>query len=206
MSEDYENTREDSEDLLSSTESAPPSSPRRNPISIGLPVISPRRRRSRETYCLICKETHILMSSKHRLCYDCLVDTLSTAKLFTQGFDITSKRRDKQMCIVCLNTVRHIGNKFMICIDCLIKRLGDVGLLNFNESESLHPIFIALDTDYSSLIGNRVDWQRKKYFPCDVCTRNNIDDKRSERLCLDCIIDNLLDTPYFKKTKRRIYF
>jgi hypothetical protein len=93
----------------------------------------------------------------------------------------------------------------MLCIDCLIKRLGDVGILKFNESQALHPVFIALDSEYENM-GYRVDWQRKKYFPCDICERDVIADKRTERLCMDCLVDNLLDTPYFRKQSRRVYF
>lgn len=216
MNEEYDHHEEElassSESIIPSPSSLAPRSSstttatRRPPITIRLPTISPRRRRDRDPkYCVMCREDHVMMSEKHRLCYDCLVQTLSTAKLFNQGFDITTKRRDKQMCIICLNTVKHIGNRYMLCIDCLIKRLGDVGILKFNESQALHPVFIALDSEYETM-GYRVDWQRKKYFPCDICERDVIADKRTERLCMDCLVDNLLDTPYFRKQSRRVYF
>ena len=156
---------------------------------------------SRRTCCNSCGEEHTLMSKKHMTCYDCLVHFLTTSKIFVQGFDITSKR-DSQMCIVCLNTVKHIGSRYVICIDCLIARLGDLNLLKFTESDDIHPLYVAIDTSYET---GSVDWQRKKYFPCDICSRDNIEDTRTERVCMDCLMDKLLDSPYFTKVKRRIY-
>ena len=91
MSEEYDHDHE--EELASSSESVIPSpslatrsssttATRRPPITIRLPTISPRRRRDRDPkYCVMCREDHPMMSEKHRLCYDCLVQTLSTAKL-----------------------------------------------------------------------------------------------------------------------------
>ena len=90
--EDEENDIED-EDINNSTSLLQ----RSTPI---LPIISPRRHR-RNSSCVMCRENQKIMSKKHRLCYDCLVNVLSTAKIFTQGFDINIKR-DSQMCIVCL--------------------------------------------------------------------------------------------------------
>jgi len=161
----------------------------------------PSSTRSRRTCCNSCGEDNTLMSKKHMTCYDCLVHFLTTSKIFVQGFDITSKR-DSQMCIVCLDTVKHIGSRYVICIDCLITRLGDLNLLKFTESDDIHPLYVAIDTSYET---GSVDWQRKKYFPCDICSRDNIEDTRTERVCMDCLMDKLLDSPYFTKVKRRIY-
>ena len=155
----------------------------------------------RRTCCNSCDEETTLMSRKHMTCYDCLVHFLTTSKIFVQGFDITSKR-DSQMCIVCLDTVKHIGSRYVICIDCLITRLGDLNLLKFTERDDIHPLYVAIDTSYET---GSVDWQRKKYFPCDICLRDNIEDTRTERVCMDCLMDKLLDSPYFTKVKRRIY-
>ena len=161
----------------------------------------PSSARSRRSCCNSCGEDNTLMSRKHKTCYDCLVHFLSTSKIFVQGFDITSKR-DSQMCIVCLNTVKHIGSRYVICIDCLITRLGDLNLLKFIESDDIHPLYVAIDTSYET---GSADWQRKKYFPCDICSRDKIEDTRTERICMDCLMDKLLDSPYFTKVKRRIY-
>jgi hypothetical protein len=161
----------------------------------------PSSTRSRRTCCNSCGEDNTLMSRKHMTCYDCLVHFLTTSKIFVQGFDITSKR-DSQMCIVCLDTVKHIGSRYVICIDCLITRLGDLNLLKFTESDDIHPLYVAIDTSYET---GSVDWQRKKYFPCDICSRDKIEDTRTERVCMDCLMDKLLDSPYFTKVKRRIY-
>ena len=159
--EDEENDIED-EDINNSNEFTSLLQ-RSTPI---LPIISPRRHK-RNSSCVMCRENQKIMSKKHRLCYDCLVNVLSTAKIFTQGFDINIKR-DSQMCIVCLNTVKHIGSKYLICIDCLIKRLGDMELLKFNKTENMHSVFLAIDNEYSNIINsNIINWQRKKYFPCD---------------------------------------
>ena len=195
---------------------APP--PRRPPITIPQPINSRIReldyshvinqpsdelyiQRSRRTCCNSCEEENTLMSKKHRTCYDCLVHFLTTSKIFVQGFDITSKR-DSQMCIVCLDTVKHIGSRYVICIDCLITRLGDLNMLKFRESDDIHPLYVAIDTSYET---GSIDWQRKKYFPCDICLRDNIEDTRTERVCMDCLMDKLLDSPYFTKVNRRIY-
>jgi hypothetical protein len=193
--EDIENEEdtENEEDINNSTSLLQ----RSTPI---LPIISPRRHR-RNSSCVMCRENQKIMSKKHRLCYDCLVNVLSTAKIFTQGFDINIKR-DSKMCIVCLNTVKHIGSKYLICIDCLIKRLGDMELLKFNKTENMHSVFLAIDNEYSNII----NWQRKKYFPCDICCKDNIEDNRTERLCLDCLIDILLLSPFFIKKERRTYY
>ena len=164
-------------------------------------IPTPSIARSRPTSCNGCGKDNTLTSKKHMTCYDCLVHFLTTSKIFVQGFDITSKR-DSQMCIVCLDTVKHIGSRYVICIDCLITRLGDLNLLKFTESDDIHPLYVAIDTSYEM---SSVDWQRKKYFPCDICSRDNIEDTRTERICMDCLMDKLLDSPYFTKVKRRIY-
>jgi len=184
---------------LSFEETFPPIRRRRS-------LLSPRRRFSRRApnlNCQVCGFHHSLISSKHDICYDCLVHRLSASKVFQQGFDI-SKHTGEKMCIVCLDHNPHIGDKYRICVDCLIKRLGDLNLLNFKESEDLTPIFLITDTD----ISNRypADWQRKKYLPCDLCAQDVIDETRKERVCLDCLFDSLLSTPYFKKETRRVYF
>jgi len=173
-----------------------------NRLSMDIPSMADihRTRRSSKS-CNICNEEHSLMSKKHMTCYDCLVHFLSISKIFVQGFDITNKR-DNQICLICLDTVKHIGSRYVICIDCLIQRIGDLNLLHFRETDDIHPMYIALDTSYEM---SSVDWQRKKYFPCDICTRDNIEDTRTERICMDCLIDKLLDSPYFLKVKRRIY-
>ncbi len=184
---------------LSFEETFPPLRRRRS-------LLSPRRRftrRASNLNCQVCGFHHTIMSSKHNICYDCLVQRLSDSKVFQQGFDI-NKHGGEKMCIVCLDHTKHIGDKYRICVDCLIKRLGDLNLLNFNESEDLTSIFLITETD----ISNRypADWQRKKYLPCDLCAQDVIEETRKERLCLDCLFDSLLGTPYFKKETRRVYF
>jgi hypothetical protein len=174
--------------------------PRGPPIAVSR-IPHPTSARSRRNCCNSCGEDNTLMSKKHMTCYDCLVHFLTTSKIFVQGFDITSKR-DSQMCIVCLDTVKHIGSRYVICIDCLITRLGDLNLLKFIESDDIHPLYVAIDTSYET---GSADWQRKKYFPCDICSRDKIEDTRTERICMDCLMDKLLDSPYFTKVKRRIY-
>ncbi len=184
---------------LSFEETFPPLRHRRS-------LLSPRRLRRndiRNLNCQVCGFHHTLMSRKHNICYDCLVQRLIVSKVFQQGFDI-SKHTGEKMCIVCLDHNQYIGNKFRICIDCLIKRLGDLDLLNFKETEDLTSMFLITESD----ITNRypADWQRKKYLPCDLCAQDVIDETRKERVCLDCLFDNLLSTPYFKKETRRVYF
>ena len=171
-------------------------------LTENLPQLTPRRLRCNRYICGICGDANVQISKKHEICFDCLVDTLSSAKIFSQGFDSRPGKVDK-ICIICLNHSNFIGERNLVCMDCIIKRLGDLKLLNFKDAEAINPIFLALETDYSSQA--RVDWQRKKYLPCDVCGRDNVDDQRTERLCMDCVLDKILDTPYFIKSRRRVY-
>ena len=169
---------------------------------VRLPMLSPRRTLRSVTACNLCDERdYVLFSKKHKICYDCIVEKLSTAKLFSQGFNVHTKRSNKT-CIVCLNMVKYIGNRYLVCIDCLIQRLGDLGLLKFKKACDINPEFIVLE-DYSGV--SSLEWMKKRYYPCDVCQEDNIPDTQSERICLNCLVDNLLNTPYFCKKERRIY-
>ena len=154
--------------------------------------------------CQLCQSRCFLMSRKHRICYDCFVGSLATAKVFIQGFDIRPTGENK-ICIICLNHSKFIGDKYLVCIDCLVRRLGDLRILKFENSEEVKPLFLALDNDISDT-SDPVDWQRKKYYPCDICRVEEIEDHRKERICFNCIIDVVLETPYFIKQPRRIYF
>lgn len=169
---------------------------------IRLPQLSPRRTTRVSKSCSLCAERdYELFSKKHNICYDCLVEKLSTAKLFSQGFNVHTKRNQKT-CIVCLNMVKCIGNRYLVCIDCLIQRLGDLGLLKFKKASDINPEFIVLE-DFT---GTRdLEWMKKRYYPCDVCREDNIPDNQTERICMNCLVDNLLSTPYFCKKERRIY-
>ena len=169
---------------------------------IRLPQLSPRRTTRVTHACGLCNERdYELFSKKHNICYDCLVEKLSTAKLFSQGFNVNTKRHRKT-CIVCLNMVKCIGNRYLVCIDCLIQRLGDLGLLKFKKASDINPEFIVLE-DFTG--SNNLEWMKKRYYPCDVCLEDNIPDNQTERICMNCLVDNLLSTPYFCKKERRIY-
>lgn len=169
---------------------------------VRLPQLSPRRTMRATNACGLCDERdYELFSKKHKICYDCLVEKLSTAKLFSQGFNVHTKRHHKT-CIVCLNMVKCIGNRYLVCIDCLIQRLGDLGLLKFKKASDINPEFIVLE-DFSGV--STLEWMKKRYYPCDVCREDNIPDNQTERICMNCLVDNLLTTPYFCKKERRIY-
>ncbi len=153
--------------------------------------------------CTTCGERPTFMSKKHKICYDCLVHSLVQAKLFYQGFDV-SRNMEEKMCIICLDPCKYIGDRYRICVDCLVKRMGDLGILKFRDSENLIPLYVALNTEASRDF-ECIDWQRKKYYDCDICQQNMIEGHRKERLCLDCVVDLLLDTNYFVRTPRRLY-
>ena len=160
---------------------------------------------SRRT-CRTCGEISNFMSKKHKICYDCLVHSLVQAKLFYQGFDVSRKTEEKT-CIVCLDHCRYIGDKYRVCIDCLIYRLGELGVLEFEESKVLDPLYLALSSE-SNRDFECIDWQRKKYYDCDICESCEIEGHRRERLCIDCLFDLLIDTNHFiirdKRTYRRM--
>lgn len=170
--------------------------------SISSPI-APRVQSISRRMCKTCHELSTFMSSKHRICYDCLVHSLVQAKLFYQGFDVSRKTEEK-MCIVCLDHCRYVGDKYRVCIDCLINRLGELGVIKFEEATFLDPLYLALNTD-SNRDFECIDWQRKKYYDCDVCERTEIEGHRRERLCLDCLFDLLIDTNHFVKRNKRTY-
>ena len=170
------------------------------------PLFPSRLRRqllSNISNCQICNSKPFLISKKHHLCYDCFVGSLTSAKVFTQGFEIRP-RKENQICIICLNHSKYIGEKFLVCMDCLIRRLGDLGILRYKICNDFQPVFLALDNTLSDSM-DPVEWQKKKYYPCDICRKDEIDDHRQERVCFDCIIDMALETPYFSKKSRRVY-
>ncbi len=169
---------------------------RRSPVQRTPPGFSRRQ-------CHTCHNTSDLLSTKHHICYDCLIHSLVQAKLFYQGFDISRKTEEK-MCIVCLEHSKHIGDRYRICMDCLINRLGDLGILNFDETVTLDPLYVALNTE-SNRDFECIDWQRKKYYNCDICERSEIEGHRKERVCIDCLVDLLIDTNHFVKKTKRTY-
>jgi len=206
----YDPANYTSNDYTETTENTPETDPVDSALNrlntfrsrLRLPELSPRRTVRVATACSLCDDRdYALFSKKHKMCYDCLVEKLSSAKLFSQGFIIHTRKYSKT-CIICLNTVKCIGNRYLVCIDCLIKRLGDLGLLRFKKATDMNPDFLVLE-DFSD--SSTVEWMKKRYYPCDVCREDNIPDNQTERICINCLIDNLLATPYFCKNERRIY-
>ena len=93
----------------------------------------------------------------------------------------------------------------MICMDCLANRLSEMALLNFSKRE-MFEAKSKYDQENSSLAGNgRPEWRDRRWYPCDVCRREDVPRDRKERICMDCIIDALVVTPHFVLERRRVY-
>lgn len=155
--------------------------------------------------CKGCNTLEKLASKKHKLCYDCIVETMKDAGVYHQGYDVSSTQGGSKVCIVCLETTRHIGRKYMICMDCLADRLSEMALLNFSKRK-MFEAKSKYDQENSSYAGNGdPDWRERRWYPCDVCKREEVPPDRKERICMDCIIDSLVSTQHFDLSFRRVY-
>lgn len=153
--------------------------------------------------CVSC-EGSSMVSKRHSICYDCILDTSSNAKIFTQGFDVSSNP-GMRTCIICLETGAFVGRRHLICQDCLVGRLGDLTLLNFNSRKTFYNNSIIAGTSrISSVYTDILRWSTVTNITCDIC-KTSISSLRKERVCLDCIIDNLIRTRNFGIRDRRVY-
>ena len=91
----YDPANYTSNDYTETTENTPETDPVDSALNrlntfrsrLRLPELSPRRTVRVATACSLCDDRdYALFSKKHKMCYDCLVEKLSSAKLFSQGF------------------------------------------------------------------------------------------------------------------------
>ena len=150
--------------------------------------------------CQFCSEMGLDFSKKHGMCVDCLIDRLGQAKIFNQGFDVVSRPKTQQTCIICFDFPVMATRRHLYCADCMVARLRTLGFLKGKKKLDMKPVYLFLEED-----ADDGQWERKRYFPCDICKRDNVRNTRKERICLDCLIDSLLLTPNFTQVERYVY-
>lgn len=148
----------------------------------------------RNPICFVCDKNKVHPSRKFKICTDCFVDILREANIVPRREvdDTRDKTRNqKQTCLICMEDIIHWNRKTKFCTDCLVETLKNNQIL---KTQDIHREVIVrkvnpIDEPSSVFRSIRPPDTKKS---CDLCSRKIIHSKRQNRVCVDCMIEALI--------------
>lgn len=139
--------------------------------------------------CLVCSRRVVLNARKYPICADCFVDLLRETELFTAQMPPQKTEQQRKICWCCQNEIVLRARRHCICFDCIAQNLINNDLI---RQETVKTVVVVKKKDTEVSLGGPPPLKK-----CDSC-KCIIQQDRSIRICIDCMIKSLVDAGYIE--------
>lgn len=183
--------------LTHSTPVIIPDSENRNENSNLIVPILNSTRVEKSNKCIKCKTISVHPFREYKICADCVVKILKEANIIVRRESYLGHAiyRGRKMCEYCMEYVISSQRQTSICMDCMTLALKIHKILRYESRKEvrvkkIHPP----DTDNGFFMDKRESPRLTNYRKkmCDVCKKDIIHSKRSQKVCVDCLVSALI--------------
>jgi len=155
--------------------------------------------------CFNCEEK--LHSQRTiKLCIDCIVSFLKEANVLNRSesfFSSSSPVNGKKKCEYCLEDVIHSARKTSVCPDCIVRSLCIHSILKHTSNMKLTVRKVNPVGENPGIFFDKHQQNYKQI--CDMCYKKVIHPKRESKVCIDCIVQSVIDKGIFEIIKAETF-
>lgn len=172
-------------------------------------IVQSQTTNNRMQKCTECQKQVVNIKRKYSLCLDCLVDKLKECGILIRrdshmGNSEPDEQTGKKICEYCLEPYINRNRTTSVCCDCIVLSLESCRLIT---RKSCSRIIVNKVRPQDPDCNEFFDKLRKKEFnkECNFCHQHIIHNKREEPVCMDCVLDILIEKDIFRINEEVVY-